>query len=235
MAWWGSLQHFTEPKEGAGSWAFPLSLAAWGSPSLSVSARTRVRVATQSRSSHFACTGAACRALGACSFPPRARRAGAGRRCLSFLALVLLVKHSPGVLARSARLRLPAASPPPPLLPALAGKASSRLPGLSLEPRLQSVTFTGFSSPYQTRSTRPDRGKGLPEVPDGGETVQSVISGKGYFQSVNLFNMPLLKVPALDGLWGRELAVPSPAWGRRRILCSPAHSCPGSGFIAVSF
>lgn len=59
--------------------------------------------------------------------------------------------------------------------PRRTGMAVSPLPGLSPEPRLQPVTFTAFSSPYQTRSSRPGGGKGLCEVPRG------VISGKGYF------------------------------------------------------
>lgn len=47
-----------------------------------------------------------------------------------------------------------------------------------------------------------------------------------FFQSVNLFNVPCLKVPALDRLW-RGASWQGLAWGR----CS----CPGSGFIAVGF
>lgn len=47
-----------------------------------------------------------------------------------------------------------------------------------------------------------------------------------YFQSVNLFNVPLLKVAALDGL-RRGAGWQGLAWGR----CS----CPGSGCVAVGF
>lgn len=47
-----------------------------------------------------------------------------------------------------------------------------------------------------------------------------------FFQSMNLFKMPLLEVPALGGLrWGAGWQ--GFAWGR----CS----CPGSGFLAVGF
>lgn len=191
----------------------PLS-ACWGGgrkPPSSHFSPTRVRGEPPSRRSHFARPGALC-----CG---RARRVGAGHSLLSSPAphswLNILPVSSPAVLG---------CRQPLPRHPSfvLAGKASSRLPGLSPEPHLQSVTFTAFSSPYQTQSTRPDRGKGLLEVPDGREAVPSVISGKGYFQAVNLFNVPLLEAPALGVLGGE------PARGR---CC-----CSGSGFLlAVGF
>lgn len=49
------------------------------------------------------------------------------------------------------------------------GLAVSPLPGLSLEPRLQPVTFTAFCSPYRSRAPArvEGRGRGLCEAPCG--------------------------------------------------------------------
>ena len=65
---------------------------------------------------------------------------------------------------------------PLPQRPSLAHRgAVSPVPGLSLEPRLQPVTFTAFSSPYQTRM----EGRGSVRSHVAVEP-HGVISGKGY-------------------------------------------------------
>lgn len=155
---------------------------------------------------------------------PLARGCGSGQaRPPSLPWLNILPVSSPAVLGCCSRQPLPRRPP------SLAGKAWSRLPGLSPEPPPQPVTFTASPLLIRARAPGQSQGRGSRRSQMAGESCRVSFQGKArldfvifFFQNMNLFNVFHLEVPALEGLWEGA------AWQGR---CS----CPGSGFTAVGF
>lgn len=175
---------------------------------------------TQSRSSHFTHPGS--RLLGACKF-------GQAAAAFPFPAphswLNILPVSSPAVLGCCSRQPLPRCPPS-------RARRESLVPAPWAQPGASSAVgdlhcfLLSLSDPkHQTRSRE--------GAPGGPRWPRNCVECRFrerifffFFQSVNLFNVPCLKVPALDRLW-RGASWQGLAWGR----CS----CPGSGFIAVGF
>lgn len=139
---------------------------------------------TRSRSSHFARPGN--RLLGRARSLPAHGEFGQADAAFPFPApsswLNILPVSSPAVLGCCSRQPFPRRPPS-----RARRETSSRLPGLSLEPHPQSVTFTAFSSPYQTQSTRPDRGKGVPGGPRWSRNSGVSFQGKEREREIDIY------------------------------------------------
>lgn len=96
-----------------GSYSFLPSRGGWGEPGAFPKARGRSRCSPRAASSSSSSPLQPFRP----SWEPLARGCKSGQARPPSLPFPSLVKHSPGVLARSAWLLLPAASPPPPPFP----------------------------------------------------------------------------------------------------------------------
>lgn len=93
---------------------------------------------------------------------PLARGCGSGQaRPPSLPWLNILPVSSPAVLGCCSRQPLPRRPPSP--------RWESLVPAPRAQPRAAAAAgdLHCFSSPYQSQSTRPEPGKGLPKVPDG--------------------------------------------------------------------
>lgn len=124
---------------------------------------------------------------------------GAGRCRLPLPGAMLLVKHSPGVLARSAWLLLPAASSLATPLP-----RESLIPALWAQPGASSAAgdLHCFLLPLSGSKHQSRARKGAPGGPTQPRNCGVVVQGKDVvfsiiIQSMNLFNVPLWELPAL--------------------------------------